>query len=253
MICFFSAPFATSAVNNISDMTFFIIGTLSLLVFLAWATYRSAQMLRIIKIEQNLLLVPAENVFRVALILVCFGLAWLSGLPPENFGMTFREPARDVILGLIVGVACAFVLPPVTRFAIAKFGRKIYSPVVVLSVLPRERGEWFVLPTALAFAVLLEEFLFRALLLGGFSEFAPPLVLAATLSLLFGAMHSPQGVLGMAMAAVLGFIFSMLFLYTASLLAPLIAHYAINLLEIVWASRDKTWLENYDTDPGSHL
>ncbi len=234
-------------------MPFFIIGTLGLLIFLAWATFQTARMLRVIKVEQNLLLMPAENVLRVVLIAICFGLAWVSGQPPENFGLVFRDPLRDTMIGVMVGVVCALALPVLTRLAIERCGRKIYSPVVVLSVLPRERGEWFALPSALAFAVLLEEFLFRALLLGGFAEFAPPLVLALVWSVLFGAMHSPQGVFGMTIAAALGFLFSMLFLYTASLLAPLLAHYVINLLQIVWASRDKTWLENYDTDPGSHL
>ncbi|MBI5304622.1 MAG: CPBP family intramembrane metalloprotease [Chloroflexi bacterium] len=233
-------------------MIIFSIGTLLLLAFLAWATYRTAQVLRAVKFEQNLLLMPAENMLRVVLIVICFGLALISEQPSAVFGWQTHDFARDVVLGLAAGLIGAFSLPIITRGAIARFGRRIYSPVVVLSVLPRQRDEWFAIPFALATAVLLEEFLFRALLLGGFAAFAPPLALALAWSVLFGAMHVSQGALGMIVAAALGFLFSILFLLTSSLLAPFLAHYAINLWQIAWAARDKTWLENYDTDPGSH-
>jgi membrane protease YdiL (CAAX protease family) len=58
-------------------------------------------------------------------------------------------------------------------------------------------------------------------------------------------MHLPQGALGIVVAAALGLLFSWLFLATQSLVAPSIAHYLINLLQLVWASREKAWLETW--------
>lgn len=233
-------------------MIIFGVGTLGLLIFLGWATWRTALVLREIKLEQNLLLLLPENILRAVVILFCFGLAWVSEQPLERFGWQSLDPVRDVALGLGVGTLGAIGLPMLTRVAVARWGRRIYSPVVVQSVLPRAREEWLAIPFALAIAVLLEEFLFRALLLGGFATFASPVVLALVWSVVFGALHLPQGALGMTVAAGLGLLFSALFLFTSSLLAPFLAHYVINLLQIAWASSNRTWLENYDQDASGH-
>ena len=234
------------------EMIFFVAGTLVLLVFLCWSTFRSAVYLREIQPTFNLLLLPAENVVRLLLIAVCLWLALSSNQAYARFGWDVVEPARDVVIGFAVGILVALTLPVLTRVAIARFGTQIHSSVVIRSILPRNSREGLLVPFALLPAVLLEELLFRALLLGGFAVFAPPLVLAVIWSALFGAMHLPQGLLGIVVAALLGLLLSALFLATTSLLAPFIAHYVINLLQIVWGSRDKAWLESYGENTSSH-
>jgi len=233
-------------------MTLFVVGTLAVLVLLAWATLRTAVFLRQVQLTFNLLLLPAENIFRFVLIAVCVWLAQSSGQPYAQFGWRAAEPAREIVVGLAVGIPVALILPLLTRWAVARFGPPVYSPVVVRSILPRSRREWLLVPLALVPSVFLEELLFRSLLLGGFAIFAPPIVLAILWSILFGAMHLPQGALGMVAAALLGLLFSAMFIATASLLAPFIAHYAINLLQLVWASKDKTWLESYGANTSGY-
>lgn len=224
----------------------FLVGTLLLLIFLAWATWRSAQVLRLIPPTMNVLLLPAENVMRVLLVLVCIGLGWLSGLPFPQLGWGSAEPVRDGLAGLLIGGVIAMLVPPLTQWAVNRFGKQVYSPIVVRSVLPRNRQQWLLVPSALFLAVFLEEILFRSLLLGGFGSIAPPFLLALIWSIVFGVMHLPQGLLGMIVAAMLGLVFSILFLTTSSLLAPVVAHYIINLLQIGWAAHDRTWIESYE-------
>lgn len=234
-------------------MIIFVFGTLLLLAFLAWGTWRTAQALRGITPDFNLLLLPAENLLRLGLIVICFCLAWLSGQSFAQFGWQSLDLSRDLLAGIFVGIVCALIVPQLTRWAIARFGAAVYSPIVVKSILPRNSREWLLVPLALIPAVLLEELLFRSLLLGGFGTFAPPLALALVWSILFGAMHLPQGALGIIVAAALGMLLSILFLATQSLIAPCIAHYAINLLQLVWASRSTIWLENYNADSRGHF
>ncbi|MBM3128127.1 MAG: CPBP family intramembrane metalloprotease [Chloroflexi bacterium] len=234
-------------------MVLFTLGTLLLLAFLAWGTWRTALALREMTPDFNLLLLPAENLLRVGLIGVCLGLAWISGQSFAQFGWQSLDLSRDLLAGCFVGIVGALSVPRLTRGAIARFGAAIYSPIVVKSILPRNSREWFLVPLALIPAVLLEELLFRSLLLGGFGAFAPPLALAFIWSILFGAMHLPQGALGIVVAAALGLVLSILFLATQSVIAPFIAHYAINLLQLVWASRAQTWLGNYGGNSGSHF
>ncbi|MBI5030278.1 MAG: CPBP family intramembrane metalloprotease [Chloroflexi bacterium] len=226
-------------------MTILILGTLALLAFLAIATWQSASVLRRIVLTRNLLLLPGENLLRFGMILVCIILARVSGLPDEQFGWSANQFGQWMLIGLAVGIIVSLIVPLVTRAAIGIFGKQIYSPVVVQSILPRNRSEWFWVPLALAPAVLLEELLFRSLLLGGFGVLASPIVLAVVWSILFGTMHLPQGSLGMVVAAALGMLLSLLFLATQNLIAPYIAHYVINLVQVVWAAQDKTLLETY--------
>lgn len=225
-------------------MMIFVLGTLALLAFLAFATWRSARILRELAPTMNLLLLPAENLMRLILILVCVLLARVSDLPAEQFGWSTTNAGLFALMGLLFGGIVALAMPLFTRWAIARFGKRVYSPIVVQSILPRRRIEWVWVPLALVPAVALEELLFRSLLLGGLSIFAPPILLAIIWSIIFGAMHAPQGSLGIVVAAALGLLLSILFLVTQNWFAPLSAHYTINLLQLIWASKDRYW-ENY--------
>jgi membrane protease YdiL (CAAX protease family) len=150
---------------------------------------------------------------------------------------------------LIVGVAVAMAAPPITHYAIMCFGANIYSPAVLLHVMPHNRREWLFVPLAFVPAVILEELLFRSLLLGGFGAFMPPALLALAWSIIFGLMHSPQGALGMVIATALGLLLSGLFLTTQSLVAPCLAHYVINLVQLVWAAHDQTLMGKLMGEP----
>ncbi len=227
-------------------MPVFVLGALSILALLAWGTYQTALYLRRVAVTFNPLLLPAENVLRLALIAACLWLGAISGLPRQALGWLAVDPGRDLAIGLAVGIITALLIPLLTQVAVKNLGTQIYSPVVVRSVLPRTRREWLLVPLALVGSVLLEELLFRSLLLGGFGQFAPPVLLAVVWSALFGALHLPQGSLGIVVAAVMGLLLSALFLGTMSLLAPLIAHYVINLLQLVLASLDGRWLDRYE-------
>jgi CAAX protease family protein len=223
----------------------FLLGSLSLLGLLAWVTYQSGKLLRVVPIQENLLLAPVENGVKAGFIAVCVGLAAISGLPPEQFGWTFTHPLQIAAVGIIFGLAAQIVVNLITHWAIGRFGKGVYSPVVMKNVFPRTRREWVLVPAAMLLAVLLEEVLFRGLLLGGLSVLITPPILIAVLSVVFGIMHSPQGTLGMIVAAGIGAGLSVLFLTTGSLLAPLVAHYLINLLQLIRAREEWRWLQEY--------
>ena len=228
-------------------MTFFVLGTLILLALLSWATYKTAAFLAAVPPQGNMLLLPGENLVRIVLIAFCIALGRISGLPIARLGWSPSNPLPELVIGCLVGVLVALSLPPLTRLAVKRFGTRVYSPVVVLAVMPRSRQEWRWVPLALVTSVLLEELLFRSLLLGGFSSFLPTVPLMLIWSILFGTMHLPQGNLGMLAASVLGLLLSVLFILTGSLLAPFVSHYTIDLLQMIWAYHDKNWLDAIGT------
>lgn len=226
-------------------LAFFTLSTLILTAVITWLTYRSARLLRQIEVPFNLMLSPPENAFRLLLIVLCVGLGWLSGLPPEQLGWGIPFAPADLLIGLVFGVVIQSLMHPLTRWAVKRFGPGIYSPVVIRNILPDNSREWVLVPVAMIPAALLEELLFRSLLLGGLSAVWPPLPLAVLGALLFGLMHIPQGLLGVLTTGGVGFLLSLLFLQRWTLLSVFVAHYTINLLQLLWASRQREWLEHY--------
>jgi membrane protease YdiL (CAAX protease family) len=221
------------------------LGIILLTIFLAWLTYRSHVLLKEFQPPFNLLLSPFELVARLLLVGLCLLLAWLSNLPADQLGLISTKPFQTVVLGLGIGLVIQVAINGSTRWSISRFGRHIYSPLVIRNILPRRPSEW--IGVALAFwpAVIMEELLFRSLWLGGFGEVVPlPLLIVGT-SLLFGLMHQPQGLLGMLTAGGINVLFCLLFIWSGQLLLPLIAHYTINLLQVVAAYQQKEFLENY--------
>jgi membrane protease YdiL (CAAX protease family) len=223
-----------------------------LTLLLAWITYRSHLLLKEFQPSFNLLLAPAELMVRLLLVVLCLGLAWLSGLPAGQLGLTSVNPLQSIGLGLAIGLVSQVAVNGLMHWAIHRFGRNIYSPVVIRNILPRRPGEWLGVALAFVPAVAMEELLFRTLWLGVFQGIAPLLLLVAGTSLLFGLMHQPQGALGVVAAGGLNVLLSLLFIWSGELLLPLTAHYVINLLQGAVASREREWLENYEHEIDSH-
>lgn len=228
-----------------------VAGALGLLAFLCWATYRSGILLRTADIPFNILTAPLEVLARLVLIVVCVGLGLISGLPWVQLGWTSADPALDVALGLAVGVLIQVPLNVVASWAVRVWGPHLYDPRVILNILPRNRRQWVTVPLAFVSAVVLEELLFRSLLVGGLSAIAPALLLAAGFALVFGLVHWPQGVLGVVATTVAAFVLAVLFLVRGSLLPPLVAHYVVNVLQVVLASRQREALEAIRMERGA--
>jgi len=226
---------------------YFVAGTLLLTAFLAYATYQSALLLRKFVPQENLLLNPAENVVKLLMVAFCLLLARISGLPAAAFGLHYDVAGvlRDGGIGLVGGLLALLAVNFLSEWAVRVWGTNIYSDLVMRLVTPRtgRASVWLAVAAAMAVAVLLEELLFRGLLLGGLSGAAGWMrwLAALPLSVLFGLLHLPQGRLGVVGAGLLSLVLSALFLLTGGLFAPFVAHYLINILQLVRAYRERVW------------
>lgn len=223
----------------------FVFGALGLTAALAWATYLSGRLLRSVPIRENLLLAPVENMVKGILVLACVALGALSGASAAQLGWTFENAWRDIGLGIVIGMLTQFLANAATMAAINVWGKEIYSPTVMRNIMPRSRSEWLLVPAALGLGVVLEEVLFRSLLIGGLSVTVPIPILLIGFSTIFGLMHSPQGTLGVVLTGVMGMWLGLLFIWSGGLLLPLTAHYVINLLQLVKAQDKRAWLDSY--------
>jgi len=219
----------------------FVLFTLALTAFIGYGTLATARLLQRWQPDRNLLLLPAENVLRVLLIPLCLLLGWLSGVPPAQLGWRLSDVVtREVLHGAVWGVGVALFFYVATRWLIARTGDRFYSTTIITAILPNSVTEAVLVLLAMIPVVLVEELLFRSLLLGGLTPVAPVWLLLIGWGILFGALHSPQGVWGMTGAGLAGVLFGLLFLGYGTLIVPVTAHYIANVLQIgiaLWLRR----------------
>lgn len=214
----------------------FTAGVLALLAFVSFATYRTAQLLQEWQPDENLLLLPGENLARLGLIVVCVALGFISPQTPAQLGWIPADPLGDIATGVLAGIAISLVLLPPTLWIMRRHP-EWYNDVVLRSIQPRTRREWFLVILALIPVALLEELLFRSLLLGGFAPYVNVVYFAIAAAILFGLLHQPQGEWGVVGVTLVALVLSALFLWRGSLLVVVIAHWVANIGQLLQAQR----------------
>jgi hypothetical protein len=207
----------------------------ALIALVSYTTVRSGLALRTWTPRSNLMLGRLDNAVRLILVCLCLLLGFTVGPGPEALGWDTARLGQELALGVALGLILTGALNVGGRLAERRWGPEALSTKLLQCILPIDREEWIGVLLALLPAAALEELLFRSLPLGGLAWLVPPWWLLWPLALLFGVLHWPQGgwgVLGTTLAAVL---FSLLFLATGSLWAPLAAHYTLNVAQLVIA------------------
>ncbi len=213
----------------------FVVLTLMLVALVGAATYRTAKILPDWPLDSNPLLQPSESVARLVLLALCLGLGRLSGLPPQVLGWAWPDPLRQVGWGIFWGAAIALVYIFLTRWIVSSTGGRYYTPTVVRAIVPKSQRELVLLALAMIGVVVVEELLFRGLLIGGLTPLLPGWLLVVLTGVVFGLLHSPQGLWGMVAIGAGGMALGWMFLGAQSLLLPMVAHYIANIIQITYA------------------
>src|SRR5690606_9263296 len=135
------------------------------------------------------------------------------------------------------GLLLALIYYWSTRWVMARTGLRFYSTKLIRLIVPRNRREFAVMLLVMLTVVLVEELLFRSLLIGGLMPLVPAWALVVASSVIFGLMHSPQGLWGMLGVSLGGLLLGWMFVATGSLVMPLVCHYVTNMAQIAAAYR----------------
>jgi membrane protease YdiL (CAAX protease family) len=211
-------------------------GILALLMaFVAFSTVRSGMLLRQWTPPFNLLLTWPDNIFRLALIGFCVLLGLRAGPGAAQLGWVADRLGVELLWGVEAGVALAVVLSVAGWLVVRRWGPEVYSDKMIQCIMPANRGEWAGVLLALLPAAAVEELLFRSLPLGGLTWLVSPWWLMWPLAVFFGALHWPQGWWGVAGTTLAALILSALFLLSGSIWPPLMAHYLMNVSQLLLA------------------
>ena len=219
--------------------------TLAIVAFISYGTYATARLLRAWRPDRNLLLLPAENLLRLVLIVLCLMLGLLSGASSAQLGWVLPNGSHSVFWGMIWGmiwgslggIALALFFYLSTKWLVVYTGKRFYSSIVIQAITPKSRYELGLVLLIMVPVVLLEELLFRSLLIGGFSLLLPAPFLVVGWGIYFGLLHLPQGWWGMVGAGLAGLLLGALFVIQGSILLPIVVHYVTNSLQIIQAMR----------------
>ncbi|MBX3014330.1 MAG: CPBP family intramembrane metalloprotease [Caldilineaceae bacterium] len=215
----------------------FTILTGALVLLMSYGTYATAKLLRQWQPDRNLLLLPAENGLRLVLIALCWVLGLLSDASAAQLGWVFPRIGQQIGWGIFWGVGLALFFYCSTTWLVARTGQRFYSALIIQAITPQSGRELCLVLLLMGPVVLLEELLFRSLLIGGLSLLYPPVWLVVIWAILFGWLHAPQGLWGMIGAGLAGLLLGGLFVNAGSLLLPFVAHYVANALQLAQAMR----------------
>jgi membrane protease YdiL (CAAX protease family) len=144
-----------------------------------------------------------------------------------------RAGARTFVAGVLIGLLLAIALSALQARRSAAIQQKMEKAFLQFSfILPLTAAEriWWIFVSLTA--GITEEILYRGFLIHYFfaAPFHAALAVAVIVScVIFGAGHLYQGIAGVISAAILGLIFSAIFLMTGNLLVPMVLHALIDL------------------------
>jgi membrane protease YdiL (CAAX protease family) len=171
---------------------------------------------------------------------------WLAGRPVRDLGLQLPASVAGwwwtllmsgAVIGFIVQQAYSFATSPDAQ---AQVREKLESHPALGTVLPSTPREARVFSGAAVTAGICEEVLYRGYLLWYFQSLVPGGVAIAAAILVFGVAHAYQGVRGIFATGLAGAFAMAVYLLTGSLLAPILLHAALDLvngLTIYRASR----------------
>jgi len=170
------------------------------------------------------------------LTLVLIGAWWWTGRPIREIGLRLPETASAWSWSLVIAVGgtAIFVQQALTALrssdAQAKVREYIESQPGLRTLLPSTPREARVFIAAAITAGICEEVLYRGYLLWYLQSLMPRAAAIAAAIVVFGVGHAYQGVRGILSTGVAGAIAMSVYLLTGSLLAPIVLHVALDIV-----------------------
>jgi membrane protease YdiL (CAAX protease family) len=151
----------------------------------------------------------------------------------QDLGLHWARWRSNVLTGLIL-VPFLFIINALIAFIFREYFPRYFmetNPLTEIIRTPQQLG-LFIFSAIIAGGI--KEELQRAFILARFRKYLGGSVIGLILwSLAFGAGHYIQGIQGIVIASVYGFLFGLIYLISGSLIAPIVAHSAYDTLALL--------------------
>ena len=171
----------------------------------------------------------------LAAFLTCFTPQVIAAWQPPVPGRVVTDIVIGVLVGALLAISYIYWLAPLLEFLQRTVGDFV-PPGSILPTVSSTIGLFFIANVLLA--PLVEETLYRGIAIPLFSTHFGMFWAIVLSCLLFGLLHWAGGFWYMLLTGVVaGGIFAALFYWSGSVLAPFAAHFALNLIEFIYAWR----------------
>lgn len=182
----------------------------------------------------SFVLVAVSTIFRdLALMALILFFLWRNGETEAKIGWTAQSLGRNVLLGLalfpfvLVGAAALSVL-------LQRLGLSGPEPSAQVLLIPSGLVELALAALLVVVVAVAEETIFRGYLIARLEGISGSTALAVVLSsVIFAIGHGYEGTAGIVAVGFMGLVFALLFVWTRSLVAPIIIHFLNNFVAIV--------------------
>lgn len=159
--------------------------------------------------------------------------AWITQVPWASLGVAVPT-GESVAIGLVLG-AVLYGGNRLGSWLLKRLGFDHGDELRELLAPKTTKGWVLLLFCVLPIVAGFEELLFRAALVGALSAGygVSPWLLAGVSSLAFALGHGAQGVAGIVVTGLVGFVLAAAFIATGSFVVVFVAHYVVNALEFV--------------------
>ncbi|NLG43561.1 MAG: CPBP family intramembrane metalloprotease [Phycisphaerae bacterium] len=180
----------------------------------------------------------SQQLFQVILgVGLLYFLLWRRNLPACAFGVQLHKPGQQLLWGAAgLGLAYGwFIVTVIALGAVLMLFPELQSDLMkrqeLIELLPDTFGRVVILMIPVAVS---EEILFRGLMLPYLRRITGTWWLAVLIStLIFAVLHFNQGILGILQISGVAVVFAVVFIYSRSLLAAIVAHFAFDVAQMV--------------------
>lgn len=157
---------------------------------------------------------------------------WRNGESILQVGWTLRDVRKDILLGLALFVPIFFGAAALDQI-LGSIG--FSSPSTPLPSLEPSRSalEMLTAVVLVAIVAVTEETIFRGYLMLRFDIFGSSLLSVLLSAFVFSLGHGYEGTAGVVTVGVLGAVFSLVYIWRKSLIAPITMHFLQDLVSIV--------------------
>ncbi len=171
----------------------------------------------------------------LALLSLVLFFAWRNHEPVSRLGLTSKDLDRNILLGFALYIPFLFVIGLITRLLTA-LGLSQSSEPGPSYFRVGGHGELVLAVVLVIVVAVSEETIFRGYLIRRLQTATGNTAAAVLLAaVVFALGHGYEGPLGVVAVGVMGLIFSLVYLWSRSLVAPIVLHFLQDFLAIVVA------------------
>lgn len=185
----------------------------------------------------NFVTVAVATIFRdLSLVMLIIFFLWRNNEPLSAIGYRFEHLGREILIGVILFIPVFFGAAYLEEI-LKRIGFTVPSTPLPADIVSKGAGELILATILVVIVAWSEETIFRGYLVLRLKSVTQSILSAILLSsFIFSLGHGYEGSAGVVTVGVMGAVFTIIYLWRKSLVAPMVMHFLQDFIGIVVVS-----------------